>query len=366
MFAELTFAATIAGRELGGDGVHSPPHARALRANITTHSPFHMISFRAFSLALAMILVPAAAMDAAAQNQRPIRRSEVVAAQAADVHQLVERLRPAWLEAGGDPSDPAARARVRVWVGDTQVGGLEALRGLTTDKLFSVRLVGREVARARDPRLSPDVVGAVLVRYEDAPPEPGRVELTAGIGRRGEIEPRVRQSFEDAGFDLSNRIWDSNVSHPLAMHAAARVRLRSRGGVSLGVLHTAGHNVRGIPPEPPFVGVSNRFSTTDVAAALFVEPSRFRLSAGPALRLLRYRQTTGGCECNDPVDGSEIVPGAAADASVTSPAISRMHLELTYAARWFPSHSIPAYQRAPEMDLGGFTTYFTLSAGFGF
>ncbi|HYR11675.1 MAG TPA: hypothetical protein VEQ60_28085 [Longimicrobium sp.] len=43
-----------------------------------------------------------------------------------------------------------------------------------------------------------------------------------------------------------------------------------------------------------------------------------------------------------------------------------MQLELVYGAGWFPSHTIPAYQGAPELELGGFTTYLTISGGFGF
>lgn len=324
-----------------------------------------MISVRPLGLALAVVLASAAATDAPAQSQRPIRRSDVAAAQAADVHQLVETLRPDWLGMGGDPRDPASRAKVRVWVGDTQVGGLEALRGLTTQDLYSVRLVGREVARARDPRLDAEVVAGVFVRYEAAAPSRGRIGVTAGIASRGQLGSRARQAMSGAGLDLSDRIWPENPANPVTVHATARLRLRGGVGASLNVLHTTAQTVRGMPQQPPFVGVSNRFGTTDVAAQLFVEPSRFRLGAGPAVRLLRYRQALGGCECNEPESGSRVVPGAAADVAVASPAMGRMHLELALAARWFPAHSVPAYGRAPEMEMGGVTTYLTFGAGFG-
>jgi hypothetical protein len=319
---------------------------------------------RTLALAAAAMLVLGAG-DAAAQSPTLIRRREVAAAQAADVYQLVETLRPDWLGMGGDPQDPASRAKVRVWVGETQVGGLEALRGLTTTDLFSVRLVGREVARARDPRLDPAVVAAVLVRYEDAPPAPGRIEISAGIGGRGQLRGRARQGMADAGFDMSDRIFNEPQDNPLAVYATAKLRLRPHAGVLLNALHTGGHNVRGLPSTPPFVGVSNRFSTTDLAAEVFTEPSRFRLGAGPALRMLEYRQTTGGCECNDAESGSQVVLGGAADVGVASPAIGRMQLELVLGGRWFPAHAVPAYRSAPALELGGFTTYLTLGAGFG-
>jgi hypothetical protein len=325
-----------------------------------------MISLRVLGMALALGMIPAVAANAAAQNQRPIRARDVPAAQAADVYQLVEKLRPDWLGLGGDAADPASRAKVRVWVGETHAGGLEALRGLTTTNLSSVRLVGPEVARARDPRLDPAVVGAVLVRYEEAAAAPRRMELSFGIGRRGELEGRAEQSMLDAGFDTSNRVWEENVDHPMAFYATGKLRLRHRAGVSLNALHTGGHNVRGMPQTPPFVGVSSRFSTTDLAAQAFIEPSRFRLGVGPALRMLSYRQTTGGCECNDAEDGSDVVLGGAADLGIASPAFGPMQLELVLAARWFPSHAVPAYHGAPELELGGFTSYLTLGAGFGF
>lgn len=324
-----------------------------------------MKSLRTLSLAVAALLV-LAATDTAAQNQRPIRERDVAAAQAEDVYQLVEKLRPDWLWMGGDPADAASRARVRVWVDNAQVGGLEALRGLTVARLHSVRIVGREVARARDPGADPSVAGALLVRYETEAPAPGRVEISAGVGRRGELEARARQGMADAGYDLQTRIWENGVDRPLALTLTGKLRLRQGLGVSVNALHTGGHNVRGIPRQPPFVSVSNRFNTTDLTAQLFAERSRFRLGAGPAVRMLGYRQTRGTCECEQAVDGSQVVMGGAADVGVASPAYGPLQLELVYGARWFPSHKLPAYQGAPELELGGFTTYLTVGAGFGF
>lgn len=324
-----------------------------------------MTSVRTLSLAIAALLTMVV-NDAAAQNQRPIRGPDVAAAQAQDVYQLVEKLRPDWLWMAGDPADAASRANVRVWVDNTQVGGLEALRGLTVARLHSVRLVGREVARARDPRTDASVAGALLVRYDTEAPGPGRIEISAGLGRRGELESRAREGMVEAGFDLQNRIWTNGVDRPLAYFLTAKLRLRDQLGISVNALYTGGHNVRGIPGEPPFISVSNRFSTADLAAQVFAERSSFRLGAGPALRMLRYTQTRGSCECEQAVEGSQVVLGGGADLGVASPAYGPMQLELVYGARWFPSHTIPPYQGAPELELGGFTTYLTLGAAFGF
>lgn len=316
---------------------------------------------------MAVMLILAAG-DAAAQNQRPIRPREVAAAQAIDVYQLVEKLRPDWLWAAGDPALAASRAKVRVWVGDDHVGGLEALRGLTTADLYSVRLVGREVARARDPRLDPEVVAAVLVRYEDGKPSRHRFEVTAGAGFRTLLEERAREAMIEAGLDSlsTGQYWRSGISRPLTVFAAGAMHLGEHTGLSLSVLRTSGHNVRGIPLDPPYEGISNRFSTTDLAAGVFAESRMVRVGAGPALRLLRYRQFLGACECREPAGGLKPVMGGAADAALIVPPSGPLHLQLMFAARWFPSHGVPANRGTPDLELGGFTTYLTIGAGFGF
>lgn len=326
-----------------------------------------MTSVRTVSLAIAALLL-LAAKDTAAQNQRPIRQRDVAAAQVQDVYALVEKLRPEWLWVGGDPQFAASRAKVRVWVGDTQVGGLEALRGLAVENLYSVRLVGRQVARGRHPRLDPEVVGALLVRYEDGKESRRRFEVTAGIGQRGLLEARARQSMVDAGLDtLSGALyWRYGISRPPTVFLAGAMHLHDHAGVSASVLHTGGHNVRGIPPRPPYEGISNRFSTTDLAAEVFAAPRYLRLGAGPALRVLQYQQSLGSCECREPEGGSRLVLGGAADVGVIVPPTALLHLQLAFAARWFPSHSVPASRGLPELEMGGFTTYLTISGGFGF
>jgi hypothetical protein len=52
------------------------------------------------------------------------------------------------------------------------------------------------------------------------------------------------------------------------------------------------------------------------------------------------------------IHGSQVVLGGAADAGISSSPFGRMQLELVYGARWFPAHTIPVYQGAPELDLG--------------
>lgn len=307
-----------------------------------------------------------AATDAAAQNYRPIRAPEAAAAQAQDVYQLVEKLRPEWLWLGGDPQFATSRAKVRVFVDGNQVGGLEALRGLTLEKLASVRTAGRELVRARDGRMDPAVVGALLVRYEEAPPKPGRMEVSAGMGHRADLEARALDDMEAGNMDIENRVWAKNANQPFVFYLTGKLRLGRGLGTSLNVLHTGGLSIRGMPLEPPFVGHSNRFSTTDLAAQAFAEWRMIRVGAGPALRVLQYTQTTGGCECNDEESGSKLVAGASADLAISAPAVGPVHLELVYGARWFPAHAVPAYLRAPELELGGFTNYLTIGAVLGF
>jgi hypothetical protein len=336
------------------------------------HTPFaavhFMISMRALYMALGVALISATATDAAAQEQRPIRAREAAVVQVADVRELVEKLRPGWLWMGGDPQYAASRAKVRVWVGGTQVGGLEALRGLGTANLHSIRLVGRRVARAHDPGLNPDVVGALLVRYESGPPRPRRFEVSAGLGLRSLLESRARQSMIDAGLDSLSQIayWRRGFSHPATVFASAAMHLRPGVGVSASVLHTGDHNVRGIPPAPPVLGISNRFRTTDVSLGVFAAPGMLRLGAGPAVRVLRYEQALGRCECLEPEGGTRLVPGAAGDAGLVAPPTGPLRAQLRLAARWFPSHVVPANRGTPDLQLGGFTTYVTIGAGFAF
>ncbi len=327
--------------------------------------------FRKFAAVLAAVLLCATA--APAQDTRPIRAREASAANARDVHQLVAQLRPNWLLLGGDPADPASRDRVRVYVGRRLMGGLEALQGMTTSHLHSVQLAGPARARDLDNRRGLDVAAVVLVRYEDpqvTEAAPRRIQVTVGLAGRGLLEERAIGALRDAGYLSFHRdfAWippRSNTNYTLYGGVAAR--LRGNSGVGLNAYHSSTTTARGVRTGPNGlpVSVTNRYTTTDLAALGFAGTRHARLGLGPAARLLEWEQGSGGDGQGDPQAGRETVLGAAADVSLTLPPTGRFHVQVTAGGRWFPAHTLPARGQAPETDLGGLTTYTSIGVGFG-
>lgn len=322
---------------------------------------------------LAAVLVCATAVQA--QDTRPIRARDAAAANARDVHELVAQLRPDWLLAGGDPADPASRDRVRVYVGRTLPGGLEALHGLPITNLHSVQLAGPARARQLDERGGFDVAAVVLVRYENpdvTQRAPRRIQVTAGIGGRGLLEERTIATLRDAGFQSAHIDYPwvpPRTNTTFTLHGGAAVGLRGNMGVALNGYHSSKTTARGIrlPPSGGAYAVTNRYTTTDLAAMAYAGTRHVRLAAGPAARLLDWEQGVGGSGRVQLQTGRETVLGAASDVSLTLPPSGRFYLQVTAGGRWFPRHTIPARisAGAPETDLGGVTTYTSIDMGFG-
>ena len=328
--------------------------------------------FRNYAAALAALLFCAGAANA--QDTRPIRARDAVPLNVRDVHQLVAQLRPDWLLLGGDPADPASRDRVRVYVGRTLAGGLEALHGMTTTNLHSVELAGPARARQLD-RRGWNVAAVVLVRYEDpnvtqAPSR--RIQVTAGLGGRGLLDERTIETLREAGFASahSDIAWTPpRANTSFTLYGGVAVPLRGDMGVGVNGYHTSKTTARGIRSSATtgraVAALTNRFTTTDLAAVAFAGTRHVRLGLGPAVRLLEWEQGLGGNGQGDLQTGSETVLGAAADVSLTLPPASRFHLHVTAGGRWFPAHTIPGRSGAPETDLGGLTTYTSIGVGFG-
>lgn len=327
--------------------------------------------FKNCAAALAAVLFCAGAANA--QDTRPIRAREAAPLNAQDVHQLVAQLRPDWLLVGGDPADPASRDRVRVYVGRTLAGGLEALHGMTTTNLHSVELAGAARARQLD-RRAWDVAAVLLVRYEDpnvtqAPSR--RVQVTAGLAGRGLLEERAIETLRTAGFASAHSeiAWNpSRANSNFTLYGGVAVRLRGDMGVGLNGYHSSETTARGIRSNSngrAVAALTNRFTTTDLAAVAFAGTRHVRLGVGPAVRLMKWEQGLGGNGLAELQTGSETVLGAAADVSLSLPPASRLHLQVTAGGRWFPAHTIPGRAGAPETDLGGLTTYTSIGVGFG-
>lgn len=94
--------------------------------------------------------------DVLAASTRPrsardvLTEAEIRAANAADAYDLVRRLRPAWLQQKGDPSqaDADGSREIRVWVNGRDAGGLSALRNYDSHQIVSMRWVDSINARA--------------------------------------------------------------------------------------------------------------------------------------------------------------------------------------------------------------------------
>lgn|GEM_PF-4547349 len=324
-----------------------------------------------FRAALAAAFLLATASQAAAQNQRPIRRAEAAAVRAADVYEVIQRLRPEWLWAGGNPDDPATATRMRVYVGGRNIGSVHAMRGMTTTNLHSITLGGPARARALDARAI-DVDAVLLVQYEDlavsnAPPK--RFQITLGIGQRALLEDRAEASQRDEGWLGYHPTvgWAYPTKAPPPLAVGASMRLRGNMGVGANVIRTS-NSVRGVLPIGDLGRyVTNDYTTFDISATAFAGTRFVRVGAGPAVRLLDYTHAAGACGCNEPREGSATALGAAGDLTFIVPPSGPLNMQLSLGGRWFAPHEIPAYyDDQPPVEMGGLTLYTTLSFGVGF
>ena len=319
----------------------------------------------------AALLLAACAVPAAAQDLRPIRAADTVGVGAPNLVRLVERLRPEWVRAGGDPTEPTSWPRVRVFRGGVFAGGLDALHGMPVEGLTRIQLAGPRAALARDPRTPKDATAAILVTYA-TDRRARRVEFVLGAGRRSTgVQERAASSLVEAGWDPAVRTsnaWTAPERQPGTVFAAATVNMHRRAGVTLSAHRTGEFNVRGIadqdPPLPP-LGHTTWFGTTDVAATVSVRSPWVRAGVGPALRVVDYRRTTGYCECREVESGATAAAGVAADLGIVFPPYGPAVMHLQASARWFPSHGVPAGAGMPRIEVGGIATYVAVGAGFG-
>ncbi|HEX6913126.1 MAG TPA: hypothetical protein VF142_22135, partial [Longimicrobium sp.] len=288
-----------------------------------------MMRTGALGITMAAVLVLATARQAAAQNPTLIRTREAQAAQARNLYELVEQLRPGWLRVAGDPADPESARKVRVYVRDRDSGGLDALRGMPSENLHSVRIEGPERARLLDPR-NLDVVAVLVVRYENPAvtgADPRRVRLTFGLAERMGLGDRALRSLDDSG-------WTGYEDRLPTAFGAAALRLGGHTGVSASVLATSA-DILSSEGEQYQRNVSFRsaFTTVDVAAAAFAEWRFVRLGAGPAARILRYEQGEGYCGCIFLHRGSRTVAGAAGELTLIGQR-GRTHALASLSGRW--------------------------------
>lgn len=93
-----------------------------------------------------------------------ITREEIAASGATNLYEVVQRLRPAWMRGTSASNLRGGGTSVVVYQGNTPLGGLEALRQLTTGYAASLRyLEGTEASNTLPGLGSRRVAGAIVV-----------------------------------------------------------------------------------------------------------------------------------------------------------------------------------------------------------
>ncbi|HJU64505.1 MAG TPA: hypothetical protein VJ596_02455 [Gemmatimonadaceae bacterium] len=118
------------------------------------------------AMAALMSCAPAGARGGGATDPRLITREELqqTGLQTATALQAVQRLRPRWL----DRHPVYGLSRVRVVIDDVHAGGVDALRGLNSNGIASIRFMSPSEARGVLALGSLPVDAAIVVKSEFA------------------------------------------------------------------------------------------------------------------------------------------------------------------------------------------------------
>jgi len=99
------------------------------------------------------------------RDQNVITRQEILDARASDLWEVVNNLRPWWLQAIDTPSFSGGSAQILVYRDNVRLGGTEALRGLNPEIAQEIRWLDRMEAASRlsGSARSGEVAGAIVV-----------------------------------------------------------------------------------------------------------------------------------------------------------------------------------------------------------
>ncbi|HEX2080296.1 MAG TPA: hypothetical protein VHG08_21520 [Longimicrobium sp.] len=319
----------------------------------------------AFALAAAGC-VPGGAASGPAPREQVISRAEIRASEAANAYDLVQRLRPDWLLLAGD--DPAAAGQILVVLDGRPLGDVRALRGVRPQGLAWVRLQSPAYVRERFPRRAAEGVRGAIVLHTASPPEhpTARWAASAGAGIAAAslahgVERGARA--EGVGQPEGFRWTDPGTRTPLAVYAAARYRVRPRVSVGADVQHTRGAWFGGYRRRDEGTGtVSVTASGTELTLQAMYGGT-MRLGVGPAVRVVRWDWRGGECQCEAPQRNTSSALGVAGSAGAAFPRSSRVFVDVSLRARWYPSQRTGAYQHVRSLDAGGLVV--TPSAGVG-
>jgi hypothetical protein len=104
----------------------------------------------AFALAATLVVVACAGYSTGSSrsNSNLITQAEIAEAGTSDAYQLVQRLRPVWLQTRGATSFTQG-GDVAVYMDGTKVGEREALRSIRTDDIESIEFLDAGKAQLR-------------------------------------------------------------------------------------------------------------------------------------------------------------------------------------------------------------------------
>lgn len=300
-------------------------------------------------LLAAVLLAPA---PAEAQQARPIRRGEIVRAEAANVYDLLAALRPEWLAAGGDTTE-LAQARVLVLVGGVPSGTLAGLRMLGTEEVESVRLETPEEYHQRGQRRV-DQYAAVLLVQPLEPREP-RVFVVGSLGTADRsTADQVDTHLRSNGYGRLGIVLTHDQEPRTVWMLGAGVRLTNLFGAEGVVLMTDDLVKDGARVQDV---VEIRMKVTEYAFPVTLRRSVFRLGVGPAVRASRWEWTSGNCRCDEPARGEATTWGVIGLAAVGA-GRGRLYAEGRLQASFYPAHEIEAYRTIPRGEVGQGRTVF--------
>lgn len=95
-------------------------------------------------------------------NPDRISRAEIEASSAQDAYELVQRLRPRWLQTRGSRSLTMSTG-ILVFLNDSRLGGLESLRQISKNGILSIRYLDAAQAIAELPGIGSEHAEAAIV-----------------------------------------------------------------------------------------------------------------------------------------------------------------------------------------------------------
>lgn len=153
---------------------------------------------RSRSIAAALIILAATfacagqgRVGAERRNPQRIGSAEIEEMQRAgirDLHELIARQRPAWLQTRNDRSLQLPTA-ILVYQNETRLGGIDALRGYPLDQVTSLRYLDAAQAGLLPGAGSVHVEGAIVITTGERPTPPA----AATPPPHGEVAPRSRR-----------------------------------------------------------------------------------------------------------------------------------------------------------------------------